>query len=493
MRCAAVIAAILVASAWAVGQATGSGPVEDEQISVAANAQPIGGFLGLGVEFDPYEKAPDPTRWNTMMDRLAWMRPGFLRVMSGASDYCSGLDSNGNPIYRWKTDPNAPELQRLYSVLDFAQQHGVQVYLGEWSPPGNLGIHSPGDPRWARMIAGFVDYLVREKHYTVVNHYIMMNEPNGQWMWHHGPPDFAAWSTGVRQLRKELDSRGLQQIILTGPDNSGDRAWFDRSVRELHSYFGAWEQHIYASDEEVSSGAIERGLIEDGKTILQDDPNGALKPRFIAESGLRTGKNNELDQQPRVHDFDYGVRMADYVAQVARAGWMGADAWDLDDAMHGNGHGGLKIWGFWDSSTAEGMKPRPWFYSWALLSRYLPSGAQIVRVDESGKGTVKAVAARWLSKRGLEWTIVLVNDSDSAAVVDVKLPEVSNLATYRYFDHEQLADTKGFPQPVKMQQHPDRKQVISLPSMGMVVLTTASGDEFPAPEAGRGHKTNAGE
>lgn len=26
--------------------------------------------------------------------------------------------------------------------------------------------------------------------------------------------------------------------------------------------------------------------------------------------------------------------MADYVAQVARAGWMGALAWDLDDAMH---------------------------------------------------------------------------------------------------------------------------------------------------------------
>ncbi len=486
------MAVMLVVSAWAAGQVTSSAAVEHEQISVSADAQPMGGFLGLGVEFDPYMRAPDPARWNTMLERLAWMRPGFLRVMSGASDYCSGFDSKGNPIYRWTSDPNAPELQRVYAVLDFAQKHDIQVYLGEWSPPGELGIHSPDDPRWARMIAGFVDYLIREKHYTVVNHYIMMNEPNGQWMWHHGAPDFAAWSTGVRQLRQELDRRGLQRMVLAGPDNSGDRTWFDRSVRELHDDFGAWEQHIYASDEEVSSGEIERSLIEDGKTILKDDPNGASKPRFIAESGLRTGKNNELDQQPRVHDFDYGVRMADYVVQVARAGWMGADAWDLDDAMHGNGHGGLKIWGFWDSSSAEGMKPRPWFYSWALLSRYLPSGAQIVRVDEAGKGTVKAVAARWLSKRGPEWTIALVNDSGRAAVVEVNLQEVSTLATYRYVDHEQTGYAGEFPQPVQVQQHPDRKQVVSMPSTGLVVLTTASGDEFPAVEAGHGNTTNAG-
>ena len=64
------------------------------------------------------------------------------------------------------------------------------------------------------------------------------------------------------------------------------------------------------------------------------------------------------DQQPRVKDFDYGVLMADLVAQVARAGWMGASAWDLDDA-HARGERPaapavpddltLKIWGFWNT------------------------------------------------------------------------------------------------------------------------------------------------
>lgn len=29
--------------------------------------------------------------------------------------------------------------------------------------------------------------------------------------------------------------------------------------------------------------------------------------------------------------------MVDYATQAARAEWMTADAWDLDDAMHGTG------------------------------------------------------------------------------------------------------------------------------------------------------------
>ena len=465
--------AILLSNPSAVGSdlfSDSSLPVQS--ITLDQHAKPIGRWLGSGIEFDPYVKKPDAARWATMLERVVYSRPGFLRVMSGASDYCSGFDATGAPIYRWITDPRAPQLERVFEILDFAQAHGIQVYLGAWSPPGNLGIHSPDDPRWAVMIAAFVDYLVREKHYTVVHHYILMNEPNGQWMWRGRTPDFGAWATGVRQLRQELDKRKLQQVVLTGPDNSGDRAWFDRSVLELNSLFGAWEQHIYATDDEVSSGHIERDLIADGKTILAKDPNGANKPRFIAESGLVTGKIEALDQQPRVHDFDYGVRMSDYVVQIARAGWMGADAWDLDDAMHSNGHGGQKIWGFWDSSSAEGMKPRPWFYTWSLLSRYLPSGAEIMPLPGTADGRVRATAARWVADRTQQWTVVLVNDADSPADVSMDLPNMPQLAIYRYFADEQQTDAKGFPKPVAMKKLP-AGQVIHLPSHGVVLMTSA--------------------
>ncbi len=34
------------------------------------------------------------------------------------------------------------------------------------------------DPRWAGMIAGFVDHLRNSKHYTVIRYYNYCNEPN---------------------------------------------------------------------------------------------------------------------------------------------------------------------------------------------------------------------------------------------------------------------------------------------------------------------------
>lgn len=446
-------------------------------IRVDDTAKPHTRFLGLGVEFDPYVRTPAPDRWQTMMSRLAYMNPGFLRVMSSATDYCSGFDVSGNPIYRWKTNPNDPELRRVLDVLDFAQAHNIQVYLGEWQAPGSLGIHSPADPRWANMIADFLQYLTRTQHYTVVRHYIMMNEPNGNWMWKD--PDMNAWSSGVRGLRHELDVRNLQTVILSGPDTSGGQDWFDRSTRELHTTFGSWEEHIYAKDELIARGGLEAELIADRKIIMTNDPHGAEKERFVAESGLVTGKNEALDQQPRVYNFEYGVGMADYVVQVARAGWDGADAWDLDDAMHDNDKGSPKIWGFWDSSNDTGMRPRPWFFIWTVLSRTLPAGAEILPVATDGGSRVRVTAARWHSTHSMQWTIVLVNDHDDPADLNVRLPSQQQWHILRYFAGEQKTDALGLPQETQVIANSSGQQAISMPSRGVIVLTTEWANDAP--------------
>jgi hypothetical protein len=138
-------------------------------------------FMGLGIEFDPYQKQPAATKWQTILDRVRTMRPGFLRVMSGAGDYCLGFDEKGSPIYVWDHhDPTAQKnLNKLLAILDFAQKEKFDVFLGEWSPRRGIGIEDPGDPRWARIIADFVQYLVRQRHYSVLRHYIFFNEPNG--------------------------------------------------------------------------------------------------------------------------------------------------------------------------------------------------------------------------------------------------------------------------------------------------------------------------
>ena len=272
LRCGAPLLLFLL---MAVAQA-------NQRRTLDLSAKPTTCFLGLGVEFDPYTRPVEPKRWASMMEHLVYMHPGFLRVMSAATDYCSGFDSSGIPQYRWKTNRDDPKLRPILAVLDFAQQHGIEVYLGEWSPPGVLGIHSSGDPRWARVVADFGDYLVHERHYTEIHEYILMNEPNGSWMW----PSLM-------------------------PENSGDQDWFRRSVAQPHKEFGTWELHVYAKDEQVNSGLLEMPLKKDTEIITEPDPEGKDKPHFVAESGMETGKIEDLDQQPRVHNLDYGELMSD--------------------------------------------------------------------------------------------------------------------------------------------------------------------------------------
>ena len=119
-------------------------------------------------------------------------------------------------------------------------------------PAQGLGIAGPQDPRWARIISDFVNYLTTRKHYTVIRFYNYMNEPNGDWMWPGGKVDYAAWAKGIRNLRTEFDAHGLKGLPIAGPDNSGDWDWIDRCARELPRQIGLWDMHWYVKDKELS-------------------------------------------------------------------------------------------------------------------------------------------------------------------------------------------------------------------------------------------------
>ncbi len=264
----------------------------------------------------------------------------------------------------------------MFDILDYAQSRKVDVLLGEWSPARRLNVG--GGTRVGPAEAP----------------------------WPCGAVDYAAWAHGIRNLHAELIARGLGAVKIAGPDNSGDWEWLDHCARELPLEPGAWEIHWYAKDADVLEGRIEQLLTERLRMLRSTNPGSASKPVFLGESGMIEGKING-DQQPRVKEFAYGVLMADYVAQVARAAWQAAIAWDMDDAMHVNqgghveppaGHT-LKIWGFWNTQGAAMGHPedeaiRPWFYTWSLMSRLFPRGATIVNASiGAGAPAVRTLAA----------------------------------------------------------------------------------------------------
>jgi hypothetical protein len=436
------------------------------QVRVDLHSTLVKSFFGLGIQWDPYAYPPRPEAWQFTLHRLDYAKPAFFRVMTGANSYCLGFDASGEPRYVWDQGEDVinKHLGALLNILDYAQSHNIDVLLGEWGPPGRLGdgadenVGTPDDPRWARLVTDFVNWLRTSRRYTVVRYYNLMNEPNGSWMWPGGKVDYDAWVKGIRGLRKQFDNHGLSDLPIVGPDNAWGWEWVDHVSRNMPNAIGEWEMHWYATDREILDGEIEKLLKAKRKVILTNDPDAAKKRFFLAEAGLVDGKCNG-DQQPRVRTFPYGVMMADFVAQVAQAGWMGLSAWDMDDAMHTvtkhtpvPTEKTLKLWGFWNSQgTAMGHPEdeniRPWFYSWSLMSRLFPRDTRMIGISPTGLSNLRVMAGEVPGKYQLN--VMLVNNSDATRRLCLVVPDQGRktVRLYHYFENDRPTDAEGFAVP----------------------------------------------
>jgi hypothetical protein len=451
-------------------------------------------FMGLGIQVDPFRYEPTEAQWKTTWDRVSHCKPGFFRVCFQADAYCAGFADSGEPVFKWKRTPIDGELKKVFRLLDYAEEHGVDVMIGEWGCPrlsdrGKEAWIQPEDPRWADIITSWLRYLLDEKGYTCIKDYDFFNEPNGDWS---GMQSYESWVAGMGNLAKAFERKGLKgRVRISGPSSMGNSNWLegfdwlDQSVRDLPGVEDSYNVHWYAEDDEVLDGSVERVLRDRRRRILDLDPKAAQRPFFMGESGIFTGRTNG-DQQPRVKTFEYGVLMADYVAQVARAGWLGATYWDLDDAMHPVGPDTdppgpltLKVWGFWNTQGTRMGDPddermRPPFYVWTLGSRLFPRGTRMVESDTRSVDRLRSLAGVPPEKGA--FSAMVVNDSDAHRKVLLKAVGCGRKAlhVYRYFADDRPVDRDGF--PVAAAELPDadldRGIDIDMPSRGCVFVTT---------------------
>ena len=451
--------------------------------------------MGLGLQWDPYAYQPSPGCMKIIKSRMDFCRPGFLRVMWGADCYCLGFRADGSPEFVWQKGfaPHREYLNKLYGILDYAQKRDIKVILGVWSPPIGI-INNEADPRWNEITADLLNYLRRVKGYTCITMYDAINEPNGSWS---GNKDYASWVALVDSLHAEFVKKGVSsKIYIIGPDTTGSTTWLypfiwlDSTAHDVSGDIGAFDLHWYASDSEVYDDEIEQLLIKKRQVLVNDGPSIASRPCFLGECGLLTGQIN-IDQQPRVKTFGYGVMMADYVAQTARAGWMGATAWDLDDAMHPvrdaptpPGPLTLKMWGFWNSQGAAMGHPgdfdvRPWFYTWSLMSRLFPRGSRIVETDEPNLPRFRAIAGTDQVHGSVNLSIMLVNNNYTPNRITIQSPNISSISLicYHYFNNDMPTDTDEMPIPIASYSHVnlERGFSIDMPSRGVIFLHGTEG------------------
>ncbi len=121
--------------------------------------------MGFGFQWDPSDVWDyTDAQWQRVVERVDFIRPQFVRVCTSAGHYCRGFDAQGQRIYQWDSAP----AKRLLRILDYCQQRGVAVMLGEWGAPFGM---SWDDPRWSRVIGDCVEYLVRQRGYRCIRYY----------------------------------------------------------------------------------------------------------------------------------------------------------------------------------------------------------------------------------------------------------------------------------------------------------------------------------
>ena len=490
----AVVVALLASPAWA----------EPVQITVDTDAPLCTNFLGFGVQWSPYPWFDiTDAAWQKMLERLDFMRVPIVRLMTRSYTYCDGFDAAGKPIYQWDNH----RMKKMYRLLDYCEAHHVKVILGEWDHPSSQQDRpdietdklqqyhmDENDPRWHRIIADEVDYLRNVKHYTCIVYFNLLNEPNSN---SSGRIPFEKWKSAIAALNAEFAKRGLaKDITIIGPDVCflpRDGFWIDLTVQQCSKEISAYDFHYYAPAAELESGYLEKYCWLKKDYIDRFDPQGRTKPFFMGEAGMTGGPvqpQGGNDSQPHIYEHNYGVWMADYNLQCARAGMAGTIAWDLDDAMHINKNKDnawpditktlFKKWGFWNSLANEIGHPedlnlRPWFYTWSLLSRNFPPGCTTLKTSATLVPGLRTLAAKTADGN---ICVALVNDSDASQQIQVTVPGSfpprAAWKRYNYFPADQPVDHNGFPVPKEVLPNTALATglLIDLPARSLVLFTT---------------------
>ncbi len=418
-------------------------------ITVNADSLVSTGYIGNGVQWDPYESdygfgdvGISEADWQKMYARLDYMKPAFMRVMVNTYD--------------------ATENGTLYGILDYCQSRGVTVMFGDWGRGLVDSKTAEIKPENIDAAAELVRFLVFDKGYDCIKYYNFINEPNGDWSSADGNYDL--WLEGMKYLHERMTAIGLaERVSLVAPDTAiweaKDSWWVGRAAADIDGSVGLYDIHTYPSKCTVNSGEYSeiirayREKTPAGKKIVM----GEIGFKFVEEADSlyqienqrRIGeyKNASVhDSQMFVYDYMYGTDMADALFQTINEGFSGCVAWMLDDAMHSNeAPDKLKVWGMWnifgdEIFGAEQENVRPWYYAWSLLSRYFPAGSDFHAVEVEGCPSVKAVFGVKDGKR----TLAMVNVSDE----DVKVEACAEgfgkfVGAEKYVYGEGLLETDG--------------------------------------------------
>ena len=423
-------------------------------------------FDGLGVEWGTYEDTNKTIKgsWSRVLSAVDELNPSLVRCMTNLDWFVTDFDNNDTEDDlsddTWSYNFNNLQMVNACDILDYCQTHGIRVAFGVWNVIGNtdpkidkIGMirNSTEDPRWAKMNADLMEYLIKTKGYTCIRWFVNTNEPNviGQkGSSKNAYSSFDKWAAGMRNVRKAFDEIGLNDLALVGGDVTRyfttEKDFITSTAKQLSGIVDNYGIHVYAYVDELVKGTFQ-DYFEDliGQIHTKDEEIGATKNLYIWESGLGWGKITETDCNDYILEYAYGLYMADYTVQAILGGVNGIVYWDLDDAMHFmyNDDGATaKEWGMFSTlATADAymQEYRPWYHSSVLLTNLLRPG-NTVYGKKTGIDGVRALAT--VSADRTSGGYVVVNNSSEKVKEKLRIKEKVNGGDklYIYYYNEKL-------------------------------------------------------
>ena len=170
-------------------------------------------YVGNGVEWDPYDEAEawgaevSDADWAKLSERLDFMRPGYVRCMIN-SPYRYYDAATG----RYDRMRNLASLRRL---LQYCQDTGITVAYGEYNPPTWAMKDSQ---QWVVMSVDYLNFLVCDLGFDCIRHFIIFNEPDGNWASTDG--DYDLWRSMAQRFDAEMARYPdlKRKVSLAAPD-----------------------------------------------------------------------------------------------------------------------------------------------------------------------------------------------------------------------------------------------------------------------------------
>lgn len=447
----------------------------DGAVEVAVTEEVINpGYLGNGLEWDPYDEAllwgseVSDADWEKLFHRLDFMRPQYVRCMINSPfTYYDPVTG------KYDRDRN---IRNITKLLTYCQENGIMVVYGEYNPP-KWEMKDSGE--WVEMSVDYLNHLVNGLGFDCIRHFIIFNEPDGNWASTNG--DYDLWKRMAERFIEEMAKYpGLaDKVSLAGPDAVLDyknpaskydmEGWVRQSAADLDEHIGLYDIHAYPGQHYVRSGRFGEKLREvvkavpEGKKIIFGE--AGYKYYDPADSLLMKEYRKRVEGHPFTkgsdcnmlcYDYFYALDMPLFLMEVMNNGFSGAAAWMLDDAMHSNGDSGktedIKIWGMWNILGEEVFgnpseeEVRPWYYTWSMMCRHFPAGSDIVKVTETDIPGLHLAAA---VKDG-KYTLAAINLTGGDLDVNLVFPDkLEDGIMYVYKETGIELDGNGYPLPVR--------------------------------------------